>query len=324
MKLLPFLVTLSSAFAADAVELQIPVQCAIGQECYVQNYVDQSSGPEYQDYQCNKLTYDKHDGTDFRLPTAAEMQRGVAVIAAAEGTVIGARDGMEDVSVNNIDHAAIKGRECGNGVLLQHAEGYQTQYCHMKKGSVRVTKNQIVKADDSLGEIGLSGSTEFPHLHFSVRKDGKKIDPFAGNEMETGCGRQGHSLWSASANTLLQYRPTSIIKTGFASAAPTMDAVLEGQYHGDSLPADAPAMLFWALMIGLHPGDQLAVSLKNAAGETIAETTRSVDGAKAQYFQFIGKKRKISAWPTGNYTGILRIIRGGTLVAERTSRFKVK
>lgn len=320
----PFLALLTLASAAQAFELQVPVRCVIGNECFVQNYVDQSSGPDYLDYRCNKLTYDKHDGTDIRLPTATEMQRGVAVVAAADGTVLGVRDGMEDISIRKTGRAAIEGRECGNGVVLQHGDGYQTQYCHLKKGSIKVTKGQTVKAGDELGEIGLSGDTEFPHIHLSVRKDGKKIDPFSGNEMETGCGRQGASLWSATAKAALQYRPTSILKTGFTSAAPGMDGVLDGRYGATTLPADAPAMIFWALMIGLHPNDQLEMSLKSPTGEIMAEATQSVDRAKAQYFQFIGKKRKADAWPRGNYTATSNILRDGTTVTEKTTIFKVE
>lgn len=48
----------------------------------------------------------------------------------------------------------------------------------MKNGYLKVRKGQKVRDGTVLGEIGLSGRTKFPHIHFSVRKNGKVIDPF--------------------------------------------------------------------------------------------------------------------------------------------------
>jgi murein DD-endopeptidase MepM/ murein hydrolase activator NlpD len=45
-----------------------------------------------------------------------------------------------------------------------------------------------------LGLIGQSGQAEFPHLHMSVRQDGKELDPFA--PALTTCGSTGDDLWS--------------------------------------------------------------------------------------------------------------------------------
>src|SRR3546814_9430952 len=45
---------------------------------------------------CGPLSYDGHRGIDIRLPTLVEMRRGVAVVAAAAGEVLIARDGQPD------------------------------------------------------------------------------------------------------------------------------------------------------------------------------------------------------------------------------------
>ena len=71
------------------------------------------------------------------------------------------------------------GRDCGNGVVIDHDDGWQTQYCHLRRGSVGVTRGQAVARGDRLGVVGMSGRTQFPHLHLSVRRDGAVIDPFA-------------------------------------------------------------------------------------------------------------------------------------------------
>jgi hypothetical protein len=106
----------TEAQAADAIGLLFPVRCELGSTCFVQNYVDHHHGGESRDYQCGSRTYDGHDGTDIRLQDLAAQRAGVDVLAAASGRVVGARDGMADVSVRVIEKAAIAGKECGNGV----------------------------------------------------------------------------------------------------------------------------------------------------------------------------------------------------------------
>ena len=102
-------------------------------------YVDLDPGPGFKDYMCGtRLGEDGHSGTDFAIPSLAAMRAGVPVLAAADGRVRNIRDGMEDVSVAVIGQAAIEGRNCGNGLAIQHGDGWETQYCHLRKGSVAV------------------------------------------------------------------------------------------------------------------------------------------------------------------------------------------
>ena len=64
--------------------------------CFIQQYVDTLAGEAAEDYRCGPLSYDDHGGTDIRVRTMAEMEAGVAVIAAAPGVVKGLRDGMAE------------------------------------------------------------------------------------------------------------------------------------------------------------------------------------------------------------------------------------
>src|SRR4051794_11835612 len=127
-------IAFTSLFAAtaraqeSAPMLSFPVACEIGVTCFVQNYLDHDSGPGAKDYRCGGLTYDGHDGTDIRLPNLAAMRKGVAVVAAADGVVRARRDGMDDVSIRVSGAGAVKGREAGNGVIIDHGNGWQTQY----------------------------------------------------------------------------------------------------------------------------------------------------------------------------------------------------
>lgn len=63
----------------------------------------------------------------------------------------------------------------GFHVILDHGYGYKTLYGHMSQ--VKVRKGQKVKRGDTIGEVGSSGLSSGPHLHYEVIKDGVHMDP---------------------------------------------------------------------------------------------------------------------------------------------------
>ena len=63
----------------------------------------------------------------------------------------------------------------GHHVVVEHANGYQTVYAHASK--VLVEPGQEVAAGEVLAESGNSGRSTGPHLHFSLLRDGKPVDP---------------------------------------------------------------------------------------------------------------------------------------------------
>ena len=89
-----------SGWAAAAQEsgsrFGLPVDCEMGTVCFIQNYVDRDPGALARDHACGLLSYDGYKGTDFRVADLVTMRRGIAVIAAAAGTVRGMRDEMPD------------------------------------------------------------------------------------------------------------------------------------------------------------------------------------------------------------------------------------
>ena len=172
---------------ASAFDLAWPVACALGETCHIQNAVDHDPGPGARDALCGPMTYDGHDGTDIALPTLADQAAGVEVRAAAGGVVRGIRDGMADALQGQPGAPDVAGRECGNGVAIAHPGGWETQYCHMARGSIAVAEGQAVTERTVLGRVGLSGQTEFPHLHLTLRRDGIAVDPFAPDDAAT-CG----------------------------------------------------------------------------------------------------------------------------------------
>jgi hypothetical protein len=314
---------------AAAIEFGLPIACTPGADCAVQHYVDRDPGGDAVDFRCGRQTNDGHDGTDFRVPSLKAMAAGVTVLAAAAGRVVALRDGMADVSVEAIDPASIAGRECGNGVLVEHGGGWSTQYCHMKNGSIRVKVGDAVTAGTPIGAVGLSGNTEFPHLHFKVARDGATVDPFAPEPLAGGpcavAGDEAGSLWASAAKATLAYRPAFVLTVGFADQAVTMEEVESGALADKAIVADAPALVFYGLAIGLETGDRQRLAVTAPDGSSfVADEVAPVDRPKAQYFAFAGKKRSGGPWPAGIYRGRYAVIRDGAEIAAREATANVQ
>lgn len=58
----------------------------------------------------------------------------------------------------------------GTYVVIRHANGLQTYYCHGTKGSICVTPGQLVSRGQQIMLSGSTGHSKGPHLHFEVRK----------------------------------------------------------------------------------------------------------------------------------------------------------
>lgn len=94
-----------------------------------------------------------HKGLDIKGPM------GAAVKAMAKGEVIfaGARGGY------------------GNCVILNHGNGLQTLYGHLSK--IIVNAGQKIEIGQQIGNIGSTGRSTGPHLHYEVRRNGQPINP---------------------------------------------------------------------------------------------------------------------------------------------------
>jgi murein DD-endopeptidase MepM/ murein hydrolase activator NlpD len=94
-----------------------------------------------------------HSGIDIAAPMSTP------VIAPAAGTV--AEAGHE--------------KSLGNMIVVSHGYGYQTMYAHLKKIKVKV--GQTLKRGDVLGQVGSTGLSTGPHLHYEVEANGRAVDP---------------------------------------------------------------------------------------------------------------------------------------------------
>ncbi|WP_425040805.1 M23 family metallopeptidase [Primorskyibacter sp. S187A] len=302
------MILISAAASASAeVLLEWPVDCKLGDTCYIQNYVDTDPGPGWQDFMCGALSYDGHKGTDIALPLRNSIEDRVSVRAAAPGIVTGVRDGMADDVYRGGD---LEGRDCGNGVVVTHADGWVTQYCHLRKGSVTVAQGASVAAGDPLGDIGLSGRTEFAHLHLSIRKDDEVVDPFRPDGAQT-CGPSDQTLWAGD----VQYKAGGLLDIGFSRSVPEYDDVKSG-LAAQQIARDAPLVLF-GFGFGAQIGDVMRLSITGPRG-LVFETEAELDRNRAQFFRAGGKRAPAEGWPPGTYTGDITLVRQGTPIDTRT------
>lgn len=96
-----------------------------------------------------------HSGVDFA------GKRGSDVVSVAAGVVTwsGKRHGYGDM------------------VEVNHGNGYSTRYAHNQKNLVKV--GDVVKKGQVVAEMGSSGRSTGPHVHFEVYKNGRAVDPAA-------------------------------------------------------------------------------------------------------------------------------------------------
>lgn len=294
--------------------LVLPIACVVGQSCQVQNYVDLDASTGATDYLCGTRTYDAHSGVDFRLTDMRAQQAGVAVLAAADGVVARVRDGVPDVSVTVRGLDAVSEQECGNGVVIDHGEGLSTQSCHMANGSIRVRPGEAVIAGQPIGDVGLSGQSEYPHLHFTVRRGQTVVDPFAPAAAPGTCVA-GTSLWGAEAASALAYRERVVLNTGFTDAAVTMEAIETGTLPAPT--ATAGALVAYVRALGLKAGDVERLRVSGPDGEVLVDSTGEVvPRPQAQRMIFGGKRNRGRGWSSGLYTATYSIEAEGRTVLE--------
>lgn len=96
-----------------------------------------------------------HSGTDIGAPT------GTAIVAAAGGVV----------------SVAEYHRSYGNVIIIEHGNNIRTLYGHIRHGGIMVKAGERVERGQKIAEVGSTGRSTGPHLHFEVHENGKQVDP---------------------------------------------------------------------------------------------------------------------------------------------------
>jgi len=66
----------------------------------------------------------------------------------------------------------------GNYVMINHGDGYVTLYAHMSAFVSTTQVGRYVQQGEVIGKIGSTGDSTGPHLHFEIRINGTKVDPY--------------------------------------------------------------------------------------------------------------------------------------------------
>lgn len=106
--------------------------------------------------------YKNHTGVDFACGA------GTPIVAVKAGTV---------VTSTALRSSSGGYRSYGEYVVINHHDGTMTLYAHMLPGSRTVSPNQQVSQGQVIGQVGSTGNSTGPHLHFEVRIGGSPVNP---------------------------------------------------------------------------------------------------------------------------------------------------
>lgn len=207
--------SLPSTSKADDAGFSWPVSCIPGVDCtgmhFRIGYPDVAATGL--SFACSKPGYTGHQGTDI---VVSSIEQGVQALAAADGVVRWTKDGLFDRCPNDTERecdeqrkseltsgeqkGATLGFNAGNFVVLEHKLNntrYLTLYAHLRKGTLKVVSGQKVSRSELIADIGSSGNSQIPHLHFGVyMAEGamyRPVDPWKG-----ACNPSSDGLWASS------------------------------------------------------------------------------------------------------------------------------
>ncbi len=291
--------------------LRLPVNCTLGTDCFVQQMPDIDPSPAVLDPLCGRASYQGHDGWDIRLRTLDDIAQDVPVVAVADGKILRYRDGVPDQIYDDArDKAGIAGKECGNGVVIEHENGLSSQYCHLKNGSVLARPGVRVQKGQRVGAIGSSGAAEFPHVHLAIRQNGKLVEPLTGRilgDPKPTCGDLSASLFEPAVERALNHQAVAILDSGLTNAAPNLpDLVRSGGPHVVTAGSDRIVAWLWA--INVEEGYRFRIKLVGPDETVLVDhTTNALPNRKADYLAYAG--RKMDAKP-GKYSLSVEILDG--------------
>ncbi|MBK6544183.1 MAG: peptidoglycan DD-metalloendopeptidase family protein [Saprospiraceae bacterium] len=220
--------------------LNSPIKGQYLNDYFIVNYVDWSFDSIH-DHHCGSKTYDGHAGTDFAIKNFSQMDKGIEVLAAADGIVTAVVDSLFDRN-----KTAITGN-FGNYIAIRHPNKYYSYYAHLKKNSALVKPGDAVTSGQTLALIGSSGYSSDPHLHFELWYDSLYVvDPFKGS-----CGNPG-SLW----NSELPYVDSfGIIDHDFCNFAPSLNELKERIPSQKKYTEKDDTISFWIQSYGIRKDD---------------------------------------------------------------------
>ena len=134
--------------------------------------------------------YAFHEGFDFA------MKRGSPVYATGDGVV-------ESVTFQFFGY--------GNMVTIDHGFGYKTRYAHLN--SISVVEGMKIKRGECIGEVGNTGKTTGPHLHYEVHYRGNPVNPANFFDLDMSVAEYETMVKNKEEDSQAQLRPSFRLST---------------------------------------------------------------------------------------------------------------
>ncbi|MEQ1845979.1 MAG: M23 family metallopeptidase, partial [Nitrospira sp.] len=96
-----------------------------------------------------------HNGEDIGAPMGAD--------------VVATNDGIVRITVDHIFS--------GRGVFVDHGLGFYSMYFHLSE--ILVKDGDLITAGQIIGKVGATGRATGPHLHWGVKLNGARVNPYA-------------------------------------------------------------------------------------------------------------------------------------------------
>ena len=225
------------------------------------------------DYMCGARSYDTASGYNHRGVDLSSMpfwwrmmdQDSVDVVAAAAGEIIGRQDG-------NFDRNCAFTSAPANYIRVLQDDGLIASYLHLKTGSLRdPALGDRVEAGDYLGQVGSSGSSTAPHLHFELNYQDpgsglfEVVDPYAGV-----CGA-AETLWRHQPD---YYDPT-IVALHTHNAPPALPSdMCEARTPNLAERFERGQAAYWAVYLrGQRPGETIDLRVYRPDGSLYGQWT---------------------------------------------------
>jgi len=154
---------------------------------------------------------------------------GDPVLAVTDGRIVAVRDGVSENITISGNPAHDPNSAPGNYVVLALGRGKFATYEHLRPGSIRVREGDRVRRGDVLGQLGFTGDSTGPHLHFHVSDSAAPLGgeglPFLFDSFTLlgdypDIARLGHGHWhDLPAKMMRRVRPGANSVLSFVAAA---------------------------------------------------------------------------------------------------------
>lgn len=314
ISLLASLVLVSALQAGTAMandpEFLFPLDCKERDDCIISHYPDHDSGPEVRDFACGNNARDQVPNTLISVRSMQNVDRGLTVRAAMDGTVLGLRGGIHDEGPTWRDQDGKPPPFCGNAIEIAHENNTVTRYCHLREASILVSVGDKVKAGDAIGYAGWSGDTPLPGLGFRLLRDGDFLDPYSGSTIPGNCTELSTPLFSNLPRWVRRYDEVVVVDAGFtASPQPLQPDILRGYHRQSTLPVTSPSLVFWVMIANAIPGETRTLQIVGPGNRLVAEQKNIARDKDDIALIYTGKARPDGDWPKGEYTATLVIAR---------------